>query len=43
MTLDINFVPQRDFLMKNKNDIYAQVEYEMFDEMQGEFDRQKYP
>ena len=25
--------------MTNKNDIYAEIEYEMFDEMQGEFDR----
>jgi hypothetical protein len=43
MTVDINFIPEvKDHLRRNKNDIYAEVEYEMFDEMQGEFQRSDY-
>ena len=42
MTVDINFVPENDRLRRGKTPIYAEVEYKMFDEMQGEFNRSDY-
>ena len=42
MTVDINYVPEKDHLRRGKNPIYAEIEYEMYDEMQGEFNRSDY-
>ena len=41
MDVRITFQPEtKEHLKKNKNDIYAEVNYEMFDEMAGEFKKE---
>lgn len=41
MDVRITFQPEtKEHLKKNKNDIYAEVNYEMFDEMVGEFHKE---
>ena len=38
MTTKISFMPEaKEHLKKGKNDIYAEIEYKMFEEMEGEF------
>ena len=40
MTIKIDFTPEvREPFKKGKNDIYAVIEYNMYDEMQGEFNK----
>lgn len=43
MTIKIDFTPEtRDQFKKGKNDIYAVVEYNMYDEMEGEFKKSSF-
>lgn len=43
MDVRITFQPEtKEHLKKNKNDIYAEVNYEMFEEMQGEFKKEEH-
>lgn len=44
MRVKIGFMPEaKEHLKKGKNEIYAEVEYHMFEEMEGEFKRSDYP
>ena len=43
MRVKIGFMPEaKEHLKKGKNEIYAEVEYHMFEEMEGEFKRTDY-
>lgn len=43
MVVRISFQPEtKEHLKRNKNDIYADVVYEMFEEIEGEFDKNDY-
>ena len=43
MVARITFQPEvKEHLKRNKNDIYAEVTYEMFEEMEGEFNKNDY-
>lgn len=43
MTIKIDFTPEvKDAFKKGRNDIYAVIEYNMYDEMQGEFNKADY-
>lgn len=43
MSIKINFTPGvKDAFKKGRYDIYAVIEYNMYDEMQGEFNKANY-
>jgi hypothetical protein len=43
MSVKIKFSPQGALKQNTKTEIYAEIKYEMFDELKGEFSKADYP